>query len=229
MAFFDDLGKKITQTGQGVAQKTRNVADTVKLNSMISDEKKNVDRAYFQIGKAYFEAYGNNNPDQLFDQMIDGINDSNAKIATYTEQIKQIKGVVPCPKCGTEVPYNAPFCSSCGGTMNVASASEQSADGAVCGVCGAQVTHDKAFCTSCGNKITPAEEVSTPAPVVKTVPPEAVQVESSNVDATVATPSFESQERTETSSGEAKKCPTCGSEMASHVMFCLNCGQKVDG
>lgn len=46
MAFFDDLGKKITQTGQGVVQKTKDTAETIKLNGMISDEEKNIVNFY---------------------------------------------------------------------------------------------------------------------------------------------------------------------------------------
>jgi len=36
MSFFDDAGKKITETSQGAAQKANNIAETVKLNGIIS-------------------------------------------------------------------------------------------------------------------------------------------------------------------------------------------------
>lgn len=39
MAFFDEIGKKISQTGQGVVQKTKDMADVAKLNSLISEEE----------------------------------------------------------------------------------------------------------------------------------------------------------------------------------------------
>ena len=32
MAFFDDIGKKITQTGQSALQKTKELADVTRLN-----------------------------------------------------------------------------------------------------------------------------------------------------------------------------------------------------
>ena len=37
MAFFDEIGKKLSQTGQGMVQKTKEMADVAKLNSNISD------------------------------------------------------------------------------------------------------------------------------------------------------------------------------------------------
>ena len=37
MAFFDEIGKKLSQTGQMAVQKTKEMADIAKLNSNISD------------------------------------------------------------------------------------------------------------------------------------------------------------------------------------------------
>ena len=45
-AFFDEVGKKISKTSQGMAQKTKNLTETVKLNSMISDEEKNINSVF---------------------------------------------------------------------------------------------------------------------------------------------------------------------------------------
>ena len=153
MAFFDDVGKKIAQTSQGAAQKAKNMAETVKLNGQISDEEKHINNAFLQIGKTYYETY-TENPDQLFAQLIAGINDSKAKITAYSEQVKQLKGIVRCPKCGAEVPYESAFCASCGSPMNTAAATQR-ANGRLCPKCGAPVSEDKAFCTNCGNKLEP--------------------------------------------------------------------------
>ena len=49
MAFFDELGKKISQTSQGVVQKTKDTAEVIKLNGMISDEEKRINNLYTQI------------------------------------------------------------------------------------------------------------------------------------------------------------------------------------
>lgn len=40
MALFDQLGKKLAQTGQSAVKKTKDMAEVAKINSMISDEEK---------------------------------------------------------------------------------------------------------------------------------------------------------------------------------------------
>lgn len=42
MSFFDEVGKKITDVSQETIQKTRNMADTAKMNSAISDEQQKI-------------------------------------------------------------------------------------------------------------------------------------------------------------------------------------------
>ena len=38
MGFLDEVGKRITNTGQGMAQKTKNMTETIRINGMITDE-----------------------------------------------------------------------------------------------------------------------------------------------------------------------------------------------
>ena len=51
MAFWSDLGKKISDTTQSVVEKTKTSTDTLRLNGLISDEERNVQRIYAEIGK----------------------------------------------------------------------------------------------------------------------------------------------------------------------------------
>ena len=54
MSFFDQIGKRITDAGQGVAQQTKNFADVTRLNSAISDKEKRISQLYQSIGKTYY-------------------------------------------------------------------------------------------------------------------------------------------------------------------------------
>ena len=40
MAFFDQLGQKLTQTSQDAVKKTKDMAEAVRLNSAVADEGK---------------------------------------------------------------------------------------------------------------------------------------------------------------------------------------------
>jgi hypothetical protein len=57
MAFFEDLGKKVTQTGQEAIKKTKIMAQTTKINSQISAEKRVIADNINKIGERYYELF----------------------------------------------------------------------------------------------------------------------------------------------------------------------------
>ncbi|MCM1187825.1 MAG: zinc ribbon domain-containing protein [bacterium] len=116
MAFFDDLGKKLSLAGQSAVQKTKEVADLAKWNSYIYDEEKKINNNYLEIGKLYVSLHADGHETE-YDGMIAAIRESEEKIREYRQQITDIKGTVACPKCGAQVAVNAVFCSSCGASM----------------------------------------------------------------------------------------------------------------
>jgi len=207
MAFFNEMGKKIAQGSQEAVQKTKNMAEIVKLNSAISEEEKRIKNAYCQMGRIYFETF-REAPHELFVQDIVGINDSIMRIAGYTEQIKQIRGVVQCQKCNAEVSYSAPFCSSCGSQMNTHIAETTSVQGIVCTKCGLVVGSDKTFCTNCGQKVEHSDVVLPMAEPVSDI--------------------VSAGQNTEPTALKSAQCPACGNDIAPGTAFCLNCGQKIE-
>lgn len=165
MAFFDELGKKISQTTQDVVQKTKDTTETMKLNNMVSDEEKRIKNLYTEIGKAYFELHADSCEDSL-KPYVDGIKDARVKIGEYTEQIKRLKGIGKCPNCGTDVPNTAPFCTNCGLKMNIQTTNPiaPNTNALNCVACGAPLNPGSAFCTNCGTKV----EQPAPAPAAPT-------------------------------------------------------------
>lgn len=154
MAFIDLLGKKLAQTGQDAAQKTRNMAENVKLSSEISDEEKKIRQQYTTIGEMYSQLYGEN-PAQEFVPLIAAIRESQAKIQMYRERIQTLNGVTVCAQCGTSVPGNTPFCNACGARMVYPDTAAPK-----CPHCSAALPPDTVFCTNCGQKVT--AEASAP-------------------------------------------------------------------
>ena len=197
MSFFDKIGEKISQTSQSAAQKTRNTAETIRLKGLVSEEKKRINSAQLEIGKIYYEAYYES-AQPPFQEFVNSIKESEVKIEAYTEQIKQLKGVLKCVSCGGENPHDAPFCSSCGiaiETENTVISAENSSK-SQCRSCGNQLAENVAFCTSCGTKVATASEVEI----------------ITELDAEMKNPI----------------CLGCEEEMEPDDSFCLNCGQKVD-
>lgn len=148
MAFFDKLSKTVTEASQKTIAKTKELADTSRLNSMISEEEKVITNQYFQIGKLYVSIHKDDFEDD-FAGMIGAIAEAEAKIRDYKKQIQDIKGVQRCEKCGAEVPNGAAFCSACGATMPKVQA-PVSTDYIKCENCGTEVKKGMRFCTSCG-------------------------------------------------------------------------------
>ena len=151
MAFFDEIGKKLSQTGQMAVQKTREMADVAKLNSNISDEEKKINNAYYQIGQMYVDLHNDDfEPD--FEVLITQLKESQNNVENLKKQIQDIKGVKRCTTCGAEIPNNSTFCSSCGSAVT----QQKSVDAAnliKCTNCGKMIEKGMKFCTFCGNEI----------------------------------------------------------------------------
>ena len=198
MAFFDDFGKKISQAGQTAVQKTKDMTDIARINSLISDEEKKINSNYHSIGKLYATMH-RNDYESDFGGMVTAISESEAKIKDYKQQINTIKGIVICEKCGAEVESGVAFCSSCGAAMLKQPQPTVNENLIKCTGCGAMVDKNVRFCTSCGT-------------------PTAVPTQT-NVEAPVSEPTVVEA---------PKKCPNCGNEVADGFAFCTECGTKIN-
>ena len=150
MAFFDELGKTLSMAGQAAVQKTKDVTETTKLNMMISEEEKNIKNLYLQIGELYVSIHGNDY-ESGFSALMEAVKASQDKIDECRRHIQDIKGQIPCEKCGALLPSEAAFCSSCGAA--VVRQAIPSANHLVCSSCGAKYDKDACFCYVCGQPI----------------------------------------------------------------------------
>ena len=116
MAFFDDLGKKLSKAGQSVMDKGKELADITKINLAISDEEKKLEEAYKKIGKLFVEKIGDR-AEGDFAELVTVAKEADTKIDELRQQIKDIKGIAVCPKCGTQVQADAVFCNACGAKL----------------------------------------------------------------------------------------------------------------
>ena len=173
MAFFDNLGRKMSEAGQKVIQKTGEMSDTSRLNAQISDEEKKINAAYLQIGKLYASVH-RNDPEPDFAALVESVGQSEQTIRACREQIQKIRGVRSCPNCGAEVSVGSAFCATCGSPMPAEKPSV-SGDVLVCASCGTVLEAGMRFCTNCGRPVSKpaAAPVAPPAPAAASiVPPE---------------------------------------------------------
>lgn len=159
MAFFDDFSRKISKAGQSAIQKTKEMTDIAKINSAISNEERKLHNNYYQLGKLY-AAKHTSDYEADFASAIAEIKEAEQKLASYQQQIQNIKGVVRCASCGAEVEDRMAFCSSCGAALpkKESAIAENSMR---CENCGALLKNGMRFCTSCGKSIeTAAQTIS---------------------------------------------------------------------
>ena len=216
MAFFDDLGKKLSQAGQSVVQKTQGMSEISRLNAIVSEAEKKIESSYLQIGKLYVAMHAaDHEPD--FDGMINTIREAEATIRESKEQIQLIKGLVKCEKCGTFVESSVAFCSTCGAAMPRRLLDESTVR---CTACGQLVPKELRFCTACGKPMvdilqaipTAAPIAVAEEPVSQSVPEAPIAVETASAVSNVP---------------PARFCTECGSLIEANAAFCSECGAKL--
>ena len=98
MAFFEDLGKKLSGVGQSAVQKTQNATDSIRLNNQINEEKRKINAAYLNIGKRYVELHGSKMEPE-FAAWIQEIEGCQQRINECRVQVRRNKGLTVCTKC----------------------------------------------------------------------------------------------------------------------------------
>lgn len=151
MGFLDNIGKTISDAGQGAIQKGKEMADVAKYNSLISDEEKKSAGIFEQLGRKYVEVKGDS-PEDIFKEYIEALKISEEKVEEYKKKVVELKRISKCPSCGAEVSSDSLFCAVCGAKMKVP-AEQGEGNLKYCEACGAVIPNGSKFCTSCGKAV----------------------------------------------------------------------------
>lgn len=223
MAF--DFGKiagnvtsKVTKLGHEASAMTKNVADNVRINGAISEQKKIIEAMYCVIGKKYFEQFGNN-PESEFVAEISNIKAAQEKIEALEKQLSEVKGT--CPSCGAKLTPGAAFCVSCGAklTKTDSTANEASKDN--------KTESDE---NTVQNNTAESADSAAQSEAVNTAD-SAAQGENSNTADTEVNYSEQDNAESQTAAStvvEGKVCPNCNIVYDSNVQFCTKCGTKLN-
>jgi rubrerythrin len=152
MALFDEIKKKVTETTAHAVKATMEFADVTKINSLISDEQKQIASLYSQLGEQYY-VMNADKADAPFQELCNAISAANERIAKHRQDIEHIKGISRCSYCGAELLSNSAFCVNCGASVSAQPEAAGFASEAACPICGEAVAAGAAFCASCGNKL----------------------------------------------------------------------------
>lgn len=117
---FNELTQKFTskvkQLGKDTAEEVQKLNKIRQLNGKANDAKKQIENIYSEIGKKFYELHKDSVPEG-FEELVQTISDKLVEIEQLKEQVREVKGVVLCPSCNTEVSTDERFCPNCGGKM----------------------------------------------------------------------------------------------------------------
>ena len=245
MAFFDEMDRKLSQFGQSVSNKSREVSEGMRLSSAIKAEEEKQNNLYREVGKYYFENCAANAEGQL-KVLCDQIVASMELTSQYKQQQNVLKGMVSCPNCGAQISANSGFCNVCGSKIEKqVSPAPQPGAGKICPKCQKTVEADALFCTFCGNQFeaqpaapayeepaAPAyEEPATPAyeepaaPAYEESAAPAYEEPAAPVYEEPAAPAYEEVHIPEVT---VPTCVKCGAVLEEGQKFCTVCGTKVE-
>lgn len=124
MAFFDELGKVLTDKSKEAAGKVKDLTGVLQLKSKLSAEKDKVNQAYITLGKAYYDRHEASLEDEYAAE-LQVIRAGLLKMAELEDEIAELEGARVCAECGARVGRDALYCSRCGAAMEGKTASAE--------------------------------------------------------------------------------------------------------
>ena len=156
MAFFDELGAKLTKTGQMTVQKANDLAEVTRLNMRTGELNKVIQEQYARLGERYFALRGSA-PEEELAEICAAITKANEELESIRLDLQRIRQLKVCPACGAENPSDASFCSKCSAALPELPPRPVEPGTRFCASCGAKIAETAQFCTKCGAKQPPLE------------------------------------------------------------------------
>lgn len=90
MDMFEKLGATVKQKGKEAAEKAREVAGIAQLKLQINTQEDIMKKYYLEIGKLYFELYGDMDEEQ-FKEACEGIREAKKEAEALRAQLDMMK------------------------------------------------------------------------------------------------------------------------------------------
>ena len=92
MDFFNKVEETITTKGQVVVEKAKEIAEIASLKSQIGTCEEVIKKNYAEIGKIYYENFGDSS-EELFVKQCRSIKNAQNGARDLEQKIKEIKGI----------------------------------------------------------------------------------------------------------------------------------------
>lgn len=231
MSFFDELGRKISDASRSAVEKTKDLAEITRLNSVIKENETQLDALYSELGEAYYKSHCNDKAPEFVSD-IKKISALIRETDECRESILELKGLAKCPYCGAEFSADEAQCPECGKAVPRAAEKITDGDGdrLICSVCGYHMRPGSNFCIMCGTPVKKSgEETAAKTADEKTKSSEAApstsahtdeqkkSMQSGTVDAPAESPAIKTYPAQ--ASGQTEKKPQPTAETVSDGFF----------
>lgn len=92
MDFINKVEETVTSKGKAVADKAKQMTEIASLKSQIGTCEEVIKKNYLEIGKTYYETFGNE-PEEAFQKQCRAITNAKNGIRELEQKIKDIKGI----------------------------------------------------------------------------------------------------------------------------------------
>ena len=92
MDIFEKVGETVVTKGKEVADKAKEIAEITNLRSQISTCEEVMKKNYIEIGKNYYNQYGDM-PEEPFEKQCRSIKNAKNGIDELQDKIKEVKGI----------------------------------------------------------------------------------------------------------------------------------------
>lgn len=114
MGFFNDLGKKTTET-------TSKIAREAKLKMKINENKGKIKELYEEIGAKVYQKHIREENINIKEDLVEQcskLDELSKEIEEAKKEILTLNNKMLCKKCFAEIEINAQFCPKCGEKQN---------------------------------------------------------------------------------------------------------------
>ncbi len=124
---FKQIGSTVSDAGKEGIEKAKEFRDSTRLSLEIRDRENSIQKAYRELGKAYYMDH-RNDEEPAYDQIV-FIRAAFEEIGELKANKDEVRGIRRCPNCGEPIQSGAKFCPNCGKKYETAEeTAEEAAD-----------------------------------------------------------------------------------------------------
>lgn len=145
MSFFDKIGNGVVEAGNSISQKAKDISEQTRISGEINRYKAQKEEYIKKLGETVYEAKEKGEEPDI-EEILASLRETDMFIKNLTNSLNDVKGIMSCGQCGSEIPRDSLFCPNCGQKV-------ESQTKLICPKCSRELELGTKFCVGCGTKV----------------------------------------------------------------------------